>query len=159
MAAASRVGIGLEAEVVCGMEEGQVPGLVDLQPVLVEHARVVLDEPVGDNNVPDPERRIQAAGHAGEDDHPRADRPNEERGRSSHGHLPDPCLGQDHGLPVQPAGPGADVAANPQRLPAGERLAQGGELGFEGGNDQDHGCRRLPEPLAGVWYGPRRCAG
>ncbi len=141
------------------MEERKVPGLVDLEPVLVEHAGVVLDEPIRHDHVADPQGRIKTARDAGEDDHPRADRPNEERCRGSHGHLSDPRLGQDHGLPVQPAGPGPDVASNLQHLPAGEGLTQGSELRVERGDDQDHGCRRLPERLPAVWYGPRRCAG
>ena len=141
------------------MEERQVPGLVDLQPVLVEHAGVVLDEPIGHDHVANPQGRVETAGHAGEDHHPRCDGLDQEGCRGSHGHLPDPRLGQDHVLPIQAARPGADTAADVQRRSAGQRLAQGGQLWFERGDDQDHGCRRLPERLRAVWYGPRRCAG
>ena len=136
-----------------------MPGLVDLEAVFVEDARVVLDEPIRHDHVSNPQRGIQAARHSGEHHDARSDLLDEERCSSGHGHLSDPRLGQDHVLLVEPPRPGEDTSPNGQRLPAGQGLAQGSQLWLERGDDQDHGRRRLPERVAAVWYGPRRCAG
>ena len=48
-----------KAQVVGRAKERQVAGLVDLDPVVVEDAGVVLDQPIGDDDVADPERRVQ----------------------------------------------------------------------------------------------------
>ena len=62
----SRVG-GI-AELGCGVQEGNVPGLIDPQDVLFDHPRVVLDGAISDDDITDPQPRVQAACHAGERD-------------------------------------------------------------------------------------------
>jgi hypothetical protein len=119
------------------MEERQVPSLVDLDPVVVEDAGVVLDEPIGDDDVTNAERRVEAARDPGEDDDPGCGLVEQHRGHGRHGNLPDSALREHDRLAVERPAP------NPRGDPEvhlgwiGQRLAELGKLWLERRHDGD----------------------
>jgi hypothetical protein len=150
-----QAGIGLEAQVIGRVEEREVPGLVHLEAVVVQDPGVVLDEPMGNDHVADPEGRVQAAGDSGEHEGARSRGADQEGGDRAHGHLPDPTLGQDDLMTVEPARPGLDAVSQGQRRPWFERGTQRGELRIERGDDGDgssagHGRDATVRPMLGA---------
>ena len=94
-------GVEVVAEAVGGVDERHVAGLIVRQPVGFDHPGVVLDGPVADHDVTDPQRGVQPAGDPGERDCA-ATEPVGQQGRHDGGvDLAHTRSDQDHLVPVE----------------------------------------------------------
>ena len=78
-----------------------MPGLIDPQGVLFDHSRVVLDGALRDDDIADPQPRVQTACHAGERDRAAAEPVGEQRRHHSGINLAHPGSRQHHPVAVE----------------------------------------------------------
>ena len=126
-----------------------MPGLVGAQPLVLDHAGIVLHGSVGDHHVADAQGGIEPAGDAREHDQPAAEPVRQERRDQRRVDLADPGADQHHLVAVEPAQVEAGMR-HTDRLGVLQRVAQMGQLLGDGADQADgHGRgssrRRAPE--------------
>ena len=77
--------------------------LIDLNPLVLDHARVVLNHLVGHDDIADRERRVESARHAGENDCAAAESVGQHRGDQCGVDLAHPGSREDHVMAVKRA--------------------------------------------------------
>ena len=118
--------------------------LVDAEPLPLRHSGVVLDQPVGDDDVADPECGIQPARDPGEDDQPWPHLGQQQGRERRHGDLADAGLGQDDVFAVECRDPGGESRVQIEPALSGRGVAQGCQLLRQGRDNRD----RLPAHLS-----------
>ena len=78
--------------------------LIRPHALVLEHARIVLNHEIGDNDVADRQCRVQPAGHTGENDCAAAESVGQQRGDERGIDLAHPRAGQHHVVAVDRAG-------------------------------------------------------
>ena len=107
---------------------------------------VVLDEPIGNHDVPDPQRWIEAACTPGEDDDPGLGLPDEQGGHRRQGHLANATLSQDDSVVIECTPPCAGAPANVKVRRRVERVTQRGKFRLKG-RDHRNGAHGIHSPM------------
>ena len=102
--AVEQVGIGRVAESIGGVDDRGIAGLVRPHALVLEHARIVLNDQVGHDDVANGQSRIQPAGHTGENDCAATESVGQQRGDERGIDLAHTRAGQHHVMPVDRAG-------------------------------------------------------
>ena len=116
-----------------------MPGLVGAQPLVLDHAGIVLEGAVGDHHVADAQGGVEPAGHAREHDQPAGEAVGQERRHQGGVDLADPRTHQHHLVAVEAAQVEAGMR-DTDRLGVIEHVAQMAELLGDGADQADgHG--------------------
>ncbi len=127
------------AELIRGVEEGHVPGLVGVDPLALQDPGIVLQRALADDDIADVKGRVEPAGHPGEDEAATAEAVGEQGGGQCRVDLADPAPGEHQAMPVERTGDEGDAAV-PARFGRRHGIGEMAELLRDGADDADgHG--------------------